>query len=160
MAGRANGIARGVYRHLSSYSDEWFTPADMVKSLGPFDLDPCAGPMRHARRNIRRPKCGLSAKWKGRVWLNPPYSDLHPWLDKFAEHGDGICLVNSRTETHWFHRLAAKASAIFLLRGRIKFGRPDGSKNNPPCGCVLLALGEENAEALRRAKLPGVFLRP
>jgi hypothetical protein len=77
---RAMSMVTQVYNghaRREPYDDEWYTPPDLVKSLGSFDLDPCAGPMRHAKRNLRRK--GLSAAWRGRVWLNPPYSTVHLW---------------------------------------------------------------------------------
>lgn len=151
---------RVFFGSCEDYSDEWFTPRSIVTPLGEFDLDPCAGPMKHARRNIRRPKCGLAAKWKGRVWLNPPYSNVHLWTDRLIEHGDGIALVNARTDPQWFQRLAHAAAACLWLKGRIKFERPDGAKKNPPCGSVLVAIGEHNADALLHCGLPGFITVP
>ena len=58
-------------------SDEWYTPKEVLKALGRFDLDPCA-PVRPlwptAEVMYDRNMNGLSLKWEGRVWLNPPYS--------------------------------------------------------------------------------------
>ena len=100
-------IAPNLFRNSlrkTPYSDEWYTPPEIPLALGPFDLDPCAGPSHHARRNIRAPHDGLKAKWKGRVWLNPPYSTIHEWLPRLAEHGNGICLVNARPKLSGFRR--------------------------------------------------------
>jgi hypothetical protein len=141
------------------YSDDWFTPAEIPKALGEFDLDPCAGPMRHARRNIRLPDCGLAAEWKGRVWLNPPYSNVHEWLDKMVQHANGVALVNARPETLWFQRALKNAIAVFWLRGRIDFLRPDGVATHPPVGSVMIGYGEKNAAALEACELPGVAMR-
>jgi len=41
------------------YSDEWYTPMELVESLGRFDVDPCAARLSGvnlAKRNIRLPK--------------------------------------------------------------------------------------------------------
>jgi phage N-6-adenine-methyltransferase len=144
----------------TNYSDEWYTPPRIVSALGPFDLDPSAGPMNHAARNIRHPEeCGLAVEWSGRVWLNPPYSNVHLWLAKFAEHGDGITLVNARPETQWFQRLVANAAAVHWLRGRIQFDMPEGPSKHPTVGSVLVAYGERNAAALLSSGLPGVVMR-
>src|SRR5690606_12697858 len=88
MAIRSSIVVKGAKR-TGQYSDEWYTPPEIPQALGPFDLDPCAGPMNHAARNIRKPECGLSMKWTGRVWLNPPYSNVHDWLAKLIDHNDG-----------------------------------------------------------------------
>jgi hypothetical protein len=146
-------------RHGSNYTDEWYTPRHITAALGHFDLDPCAGPStRHARRNIRRPRCGLASDWKGRIWLNPPYSTMMPWLEKLVAHGDGIALVNARMETGWFQRLVSHAAGILLPKGRIVFEGPKG-KNSPPIGSALVAFGDENFKALKRSKIEGLVFR-
>jgi hypothetical protein len=140
------------------YSDEWFTPPQIVKALGMFDIDPCAGPMDHARKNIRRPDCGLSVKWNGRVWLNPPYSDVNLWLDKMIAHGNGIALVNARCETNWWQNTVRHCNAVLFVKGRINF-TVDGYtvKKRPTCGSCLVAFGEANALALKNSGIPGIF---
>lgn len=160
---RANALKKSRYQikpgGVVEYSDEWFTPPEIVKALGEFDLDPSAGPMNHARLNLRASEGqnGLSQEWSGRVWLNPPYSTLPEWLEKMQAHANGICLVTARTETQWFQAVAKTCSALFFYKGRMKFLRPDGTKNNIPCGSVLVAWGGANVEALRNSGLPGVL---
>ena len=151
------GVIR-VLRAKHDYSDEWYTPPEIPKALGRFDLDPCAGPSCHARRNIRRPKCGLQVAWRGRIWLNPPYSDIQPWLTRFLEHGNGIALVNARCETLWFQRLAAKADGLLMIRRRVKFTSDRLTESGPTVGSILVALGGGNAEALRESGIEGLFL--
>jgi hypothetical protein len=157
MAMRASFIFPGVSKRLSGYSDEWYTPERITTALGAFDLDPCAGPKSHARRNIRRPACGLRIPWEGRVWLNPPYSNVHEWLDRFTRHGNGIALVNARPETQWFQCLARGADALLWIKGRVYFEKPDGSTGHTTVGSVLVAYGKHNAKALRNSKLPGLL---
>jgi len=141
------------------YSDEFYTPDEIPAALGTFDLDPSAGPKSHAKKNIRLPKDGLRCKWKGRVWLNPPYSNIHDWLARFIRHGNGICLVNARCETGWFQRLAQHADTILLLRGRVQFQRPGKTDTHPTCGSVLVAYGRRNAKALLTSRLAGIVMR-
>lgn len=134
------------------YSDEFYTPPKFVTSFGEFDLDPCAGPMRHAKTNWKNR--GLEREWFGRVWLNPPYSDIYAWLEKFAQHGNGMCLLNARCETGWFQRLAAISDGIFFPRHRIQFL----SGGRPPVGSVLFALGRSNMAALKCSDIPGIVV--
>ena len=164
-ASRASSILNRVYfgTKLSGlYSDEWYTPPWLVGALGRFDLDPCAGPVSsHATRNIRRPRCGLKAVWKGRVWLNPPYSTLHDWLSKFLLHGNGIALVNARTDAGWFQAMAARADGLLFLKRRVEFVRGDGKGTaHPTSGSCLVAIGRRNASSLAGAGLSGVFVQP
>lgn len=57
-------------------TNTWLTPKWLLDELGEFDLDPCAAPEPRpfptAKKMIsEKDGCGLSAKWEGRVWLNP-----------------------------------------------------------------------------------------
>lgn len=57
-------------------NDEWLTPPELVRSLGQFDLDPCAPvdrPWDTAGHHYTKLDAGLESFWYGRVWLNPPY---------------------------------------------------------------------------------------
>jgi hypothetical protein len=137
---------------------EWYTPPWVFDALGlEFDLDPCSGPgdLVPARRKIRLPDDGLAAEWSGRVWLNPPYGPHTPvWLSRLADHGDGIALVFSRTDTAWFHESAARADVACFMRGRVRFLRDGGEASGAPgAGSVLLAYGETCAAALLEAGL-------
>ena len=127
----------------SAYHDEYYTPAPLVKSLGRFDLDPCAAETtRHAKTNWRKKHDGLNRAWRGRVWLNAPYSTLDKWLEKFIAHGNGIALVNARCETKWFQQLAAASHAVLFPNFRIKFF--DGVRRRvqqPTIGSALFAIG-------------------
>ena len=115
-------------------------------------------PTADAARNLRREDDGLAQPWAGRVWLNPPYSNVHEWLAKMIEHGDGVALVNARPETQWFQGAVRAAVAVLWLRGRVDFKRPDGVATHPPVGSVLVAYGDRNAAALLASGLPGVVM--
>jgi hypothetical protein len=146
-------------------TNTWFTPQDIIKTLGPFDLDPCTQsyrPFDTALRHICEDKgeCGLSVKWQGRVWLNPPYGrTIARWLSKLADHGDGIALVFSRTETTWAQSLLSRADSVNFLKGRIAFLRANGKPvTNAGTGSMLLAFGAANVEAIKR--IEGVIYTP
>lgn len=142
----------------ANYSDDWFTPPTIVQKLGHFDLDPCAGPMSHAIRNIRKPECGLAAVWDGRVWMNPPYSNIHDWLVKFIRHANGITLVNARPETVWFQNLVKGADGVLWIKGRVEFLMPEGPTKHPTVGSVLVAYGTANLEALKSSGIAGLVM--
>ena len=77
-------------------TDNWLTPPELVRSLGAFDLDPCAShdqtqPL--AAREYKLPEHnGLLEPWSGRVWCNPPYSQLKAWASRFTLHANGIMI--------------------------------------------------------------------
>ena len=99
-----NGI--GSHQSASMKNDEWLTPPHILQALGEFDLDPCAPivrPWETAKNHFTINDDGLKQKWFGRVWCNPPYGlEAAIWLNKLAEHGNGIALIFARTETKMF----------------------------------------------------------
>ena len=142
-------------------NDTTLTPLWLIASMGKFDLDPC-GFIGHdtAERTIVLPRCGLSERWEGRVWLNPPYSETKKWVAKLADHGDGIALLLASTDTGWYHdSVAAKADAVLFMRGRPKFLRSDKSEVGLMRATMLVAFGERNAEALERSGIEGHLAR-
>lgn len=140
-------------------SDEWYTPPALIAALGQFDLDPACGPgcpNRTARR--RYGSRGLDRPWEGRVWLNPPFSDVKPWIERMIAHGNGAALVFARADAKWFQQAVVAARGVFLLHGRIQFDRPGGTVGKCPLGCVLFGFGAANRRAIQRAGLPGLWL--
>lgn len=144
-------------------SDEWYTPLELVRSLGHFDLDPCAAPGHiTADHQFYKNDDGLHQTWTGRVWLNPPYSQplLKQFLLKMVEHANGIVLLFNRCDNTMFHDIIFPfATAMKFLRKRIHFIRPDGSyAGTPTCGSVLIAFGFNNAICLKNNNLEGKFI--
>jgi len=140
---------------------EWFSPAEFVeparKVLGKIELDPCstavANSVIKASLFYDAQDDGLSREWKGRVWMNPPYSTalVAQFVDKLiAEFTAGrvpaaVALVNNATETEWFWALTAPASAICFPKGRAQFWHPDKAKGTPLQGQAIVYLGEKVA---------------
>ena len=146
-------------------SDEWYTPREIVQALGLFDLDPCA-PSRQfytAKECYTKAEDGLKQPWHGRVWCNPPYSRklITPFIRKMAEHGNGVALIFNRMDIALWHDIIfPTAAAILVVRGRLRFIRPDGTQGDAAgCGSILVAWGDYNAEALRTSIIKGKFLR-
>lgn len=106
---------------------------------------------------------GLKQEWKGRVWLNPPYSRplIECFVKRMAEHGNGIALLFNRCDSKMFQDVIfEKATAMKFLRNRIRFFRPDGTRGDSPgCGSILIAFGEDNAEILRTCDIAGKYVR-
>lgn len=158
----------GIGSHHSARveTDEWLTPPSFLEILGPFDLDPCSPvdrPWDTAAMHYTLADDGLHVPWHGRVWLNPPYSQVESWAARMAEHGQGTALYFARTETRWWQDdVWPRATAILFLRGRLTFHRPDGSLSkqghNSGGPSALAAYGRDDARRLRQAGLPGAFV--
>jgi len=148
-------------------NDEWLTPPYLIEALGEFDLDPCSPidrPWDTATKHYTKEDDGLSQKWEGRVWLNPPYGrETFKWLAKLSIHGGGgIALIFARTETKGFHsEIWGKAKGVFFFEGRINFHYVDGTRgdraNAPSC---LVAYTQEDCEAIANAGFRGVMIYP
>lgn len=148
-------------------NDEWYTPIEIIRSLGEFDLDPASSEEafrlnQSAKKIYTAKENGLIQLWHGRVWLNPPYSNplLQHFLRKMAGHNRGIALVFSKIEAKWFHDIVFEyATAVKFLYDRIKFLKPDGSAGTQPRnGSMLVAYGKEDAEILSNNTIKGKFL--
>lgn len=146
-------------------NDEWLTPKDILDNLGTFDLDPCSPikrPWDTAKNHYTKEDNGLKKDWFGRVWLNPPYGlESAKWLNKLAQHGNGIALIFARTETEmFFSEVWEKADALLFIKGRLYFHYVDGSKAKANSGApsVLIAYGENNKEILKNCGILGAYL--
>jgi hypothetical protein len=140
--------------------DTSLTPLDLIQKLGRFDLDVC-GIKTHktADKIIELPEDGLYCDWSGRVWLNPPYSNPSPWLEKMSIHNNGIALVLNSTDTDWFHKyIFNQQSAILFMNGRPKFTRIDGSVFSIMRGVVLVAYGIKNFFLLETSGIDGCYI--
>jgi site-specific DNA-methyltransferase (adenine-specific) len=95
-----------------------------------FTLDPCPLDRSATAGAPLWGKDGLARSWAGeRVFCNPPYSDILPWLAKAREAEVAVYLVPSRTDTRWWHEHALAAQEIRFIRGRLRFG---GERDNAP----------------------------
>jgi hypothetical protein len=115
---------------FSSARHDWTTPGDVYRSLNEefsFTLDPC-------NKSVIWDGCIIS--WSGeRVFCNPPYKKIEPWLEKAREASLAVYLLPSRTDTRWWHNYALKADEIRFIRGRLKFGE---AINSAPFPSVIL----------------------
>lgn len=155
----------GSHQSSSMLKDEWITPPELVKSLGEFDLDPCAAinqPWPTAINHYTILDDGLSQPWNGRVWCNPPYGlKAAKWLEKLYYHGNGIALIFARTETKmFFNWVWDRADAVKFIKGRLSFYHVNGvqAKTNSGAPSVLIAYGVNNAILLQKNNIKGYFV--
>lgn len=165
---KKNGWLGGENQDRGSQQREtrWLTPREYVDALGRFDLDPCGAPGYSLAKYtylLENGDDGMRDPWFGRIWLNPPYGKLtEPFLERLADHGNGIALIFARTETRMFFRQVwSKADSILFLQGRLKFLNADGvaAKANAGAPSVLVAYGENNTESLERSRLAGHLVK-
>lgn len=88
--------------------------------------------------------------WEGeRVFCNPPWSNIRPFVELAATAERAVLLVPARTNTRWFHRALELGASVRFFPGRVKFVRPNGSDgpgHNSPVDCVLLVFANTAEE--------------
>lgn len=132
-------------------NQSWATPAKLYAEFMRADYyDPC--PLDD------KPSIdGLSIEWPRKVFLNPPYCNILPWVDKALEHslmhgGDIWLLLPSRTGAEWFARLSRFNCLMVFPRGRLKFGN---GLRSAPFDCVLIHLDHKT-----KAGKPRIYSMP
>jgi phage N-6-adenine-methyltransferase len=127
---------------MSLEKDSWETPDSIYQKFGgrfQCTLDVCA-----SESNTKCPTFfdehinGLSSDWYGRVWCNPPYSNIKAWVAKAYRQRNNcqiiIMLLPAKTDTKWFHSYIYRKATITFLKGKVVFtkrseivGRPNFS---------------------------------
>lgn len=146
--------------HFSSRTDEWSTPDDLYSEINEvfhFDLDACASPHNaKCQEFFTRGDDALGQRWRGTVWMNPPYGrEIAAFMRKAYEESllgaTVVCLVPSRTDTDWWHRYAKRGQIIYL-RGRLKFGGAQTSAPFP--SAIVIFWGGRLGQAVRPEPSP------
>lgn len=124
--------------HFSSEKHDWETPSTLFNQLNKefnFTLDVCANESNAKCENYFSPETdGLSKKWSGTCWMNPPYGRrISKWIQKAHDESkkgcDVVCLIPSRTDTKYWHDYCMKAAEVRFIKGRLCFG---DSKTSAP----------------------------
>lgn len=145
------------YSDQKNWSNDYLTDPELVKVLGKFGTDPCCPdkmPWRTARIMIPRKSDGLEMPWIGRVFMNPPYRGVLRWARKFAEHGNGVALLNGRSsETRATQIIMEASMGIWFPAGRLSFFKANGTawpqKWFPS---LLIGMTSDDVKALHRAQ--------
>jgi phage N-6-adenine-methyltransferase len=117
----------GMFTSIDSCAE---TPIELFKQLDEefhFTLDSCAVPETAKCKKYYTPQTDAFAqKWKGNVWMNPPYGrTIGKWMKKAYEESQTnakvvVCLIPSRTDTKWWHDYCMNGEIRFI-KGRLKF---------------------------------------
>jgi hypothetical protein len=134
-------------------NDECYTPQWIFDDLGvKFDLDVCSPiggtGLVPADKYYSEEDDGLTSPWFGLVWMNPPYSKPTPWIDKFIEHSNGLCLVPA-SKSKWFLNIWDAADAVTLMPTNMKFVN-NGKNYQIQFQTIMFAMGIDAVEAIKR----------
>lgn len=151
--------------HVSAATgeNEWYTPSKFIEAarqaMRTIDLDPASCEEANKIVKAKRFYCiaddGLSKRWKGNVWLNPPYSkDLcFKFITKLIEEHQqnrvlqAVVLVNNATETGWGQALLKVSAVVCLPAGRISFVSKNGKPVNSPLQGQMFCYLGDNADS-------------
>lgn len=120
----------------------WQTPPEIYAALNRefnFIGDAAASDLNHLHpKYLTEQQNALEEVWEfyfppGYIWLNPPYSDIGPWVEKASSidsdvHGV-VMLVPADTSVGWFADAQRTCSEVrFITGGRLSFVRADTGK--------------------------------
>lgn len=131
------------------HRDYWRTPPEIFAALNAefcFQIDAAASAENTlCRLFITEEQDTLATNWAemisapGYAWLNPPYSDIAPFVRKAAEESSQqvgtVMLVPADTSVGWFSEALLTASEVrFITAGRLSFinvttGKPVNGNN-------------------------------
>jgi site-specific DNA-methyltransferase (adenine-specific) len=117
-------------------SDNYATPKKFYEKIHTefaFDFDPCP---------LRSEIDGLCIDWIGNIYVNPPYSNIEPFIIKGINElrkGNAtkiVYLIPVRSDTKYWHTLIMEyASELRFIKGRLNF---NDSKSPAPFPVVLV----------------------
>lgn len=121
-------------------SQRWATPPEFFEGLHEeydFTLDGAS-----EDGNALLPRASTADEplpWDGeRVFCNPPWSSIPPFVELAAEADLAVLLVPARTNCRWFHRALDLGANVRFFKPKLKFV---GAKHVSPVDCVLLVFG-------------------
>jgi hypothetical protein len=112
-------------------TDQWIL--DMFPAHQWFDPCPLLG--------LNQGRDGLAIEWPSHVFVNPPYSEPHKWVNKaLDELKNGsqviVMLLKHDSSTRWFRSLHEAGAQFLLVSGRLKH-QTGKSANFPSVLAVL-----------------------
>lgn len=154
-------------------SDEWGTPVEFFKLMenlfGKFDLDAAADDNWNlCEKYLTKKQDALNPNttWDGiNIWLNPPYGK---WIPKFLlrvleealKDKTIICLLPSKTDTIWFHKIVAIfASELIFIEGRLNFRRKDDGKSQGFVSSIIVKFDKNSVEQRNGPKVSFLSIR-
>lgn len=110
-----------------------------------WDLDPASNPNSTVPAILELYEGGLEEPWGGHVWVNPPFSDINPWVEKvFDNEWDSLTFLGPHDlSTKWARRMTSGCNAWAAWPRRVHFPVPGQPKGSPPAGIALWYFGSK-----------------
>lgn len=128
-------------------NDEWATPQALFDAwharLG-FTVDAAASDLNHKLpRYWTKATDGLAQSWAGeRSFLNPPWSDVAPWVGKMLQKEQQVAaaILPARTDQKWYRALEFDPDTYIKHLGRVAFRDPTGGGRMSPREGAMVAV--------------------
>ena len=138
---------------------------------GSIGLDPCTEPDNPtgAQAFFTVDDDGLAHPWgfADSIYINPPYGEARgEWVDRavgIAASGTPVVmLIPAHTDTRIFQKALTTASAMLLIKGRVKFGvlRDNGRQQAASHGSALLGWNVDLRECAHLGHLVSLTPQP
>lgn len=122
---------------------------DLLHAEYAFDVDVCAVEHNHKLPDYFTPEDdSLALDWSGlRVWCNPPYDNITPWLEHSTQPIFVAYFLPVRADRFWWQRWKPLAEVHYFVgekpHKRIQFVAPPGIEySSNSASNVLLLFGE------------------
>lgn len=116
-------------------NDQYATP-DWIKNIFSEWYDPC--PL-----NPTPIQDGLKFDWTNNSFVNPPYSDPLPWVEKAIEENKKgikvVMLLKFDCTTKWYKLLVSHGAHFMHITERVKFN----GKTPPFCNMLVILEGKK-----------------
>ena len=112
---------------------EWYTPSIIIEaardSMGSIDLDVAsceeANRVVKASRYFTVKDDGLSQKWEGNVWCNPPYKrtpthSIGDWWFRIKEYEGSACMLLHIGSAHYNFDILASRQTLLFINSKLK----------------------------------------
>jgi site-specific DNA-methyltransferase (adenine-specific) len=143
------------YYQTQNQTVEWYTPLDFYQELNKqfnFTTDPCAEPTNRLGAKVFFTKetdglDNIKEKWKGSVFINPPYTHTADWVKAAVEYNkqtkNTVCmLLKATTDVQWFHQYIYNKPNIEIrfCKGRFKFTGNNNKVNTAPFPSMVVII--------------------
>lgn len=147
MAGRNLPGGKTIGERLATLRHRRFSQEPLYRAFPGFELDPCSPRKTRTRARARghytAEDDGLSLPWFGTVFMNPSYGrTLARWVTKAREEAESgrartvVALLPARPDTSCWHEHILGKSAVYFLKGRLRFSGSERSAPFPPALAV------------------------
>jgi DNA N-6-adenine-methyltransferase (Dam) len=126
-------VKSAAIKDADGVGDVWSTPfpiwGEILTRYFPGEhkvFDPCPNRARilSGTFTTSAPSDGLAMPWGDLWFVNPPWSDIAPWVRHARNQGYGVMLIPTRTDQPWFQE-AGPVCKVVHIGGRVNYINPE-----------------------------------